>query len=641
MARPSIKFAGELGSQDAPVAAALVFDTSMRMDYKHENQTRLEVAREMGLWLLKQLPENSEVGVLDSRPGPGAFQVDRGAAVHRIEMLETAADSQPLTNVLDEALRLVATSELSRKEVYVFTDMAQAAWPTGMAARFEQRIGGLSDTGIYLIDVGVEEPVNTALGELKLSQEILANRSPLRIRTDVSHVGPPDKRTAELHLFQAGKGWEKRHQQEVDAQGERPQAVEFTVGALDVGTHQGYVKLVGQDGLACDDRRYFTVEVKPPWRVLVAAPEPATDTGRYLSDMLAPASFVKSGRARFDCSFLDQNELRKHPLNSYSAVCLVDPRPLVPAEWQELINYASDGHGVAVFLGPGATNAGPFNDDKAQELLPAKLISKLNAPDGVMYLAPDNLDHPILASFRGLQGTVPWETVAVFRYWQLGKLAAGVRVVVPYSSGRPAILEREVGAGRAVIVTTPLSVQPGRDPWNLMPYDGSGTAVILVNGIVSYLVGGADQQLNYLAGQPAVLQLDPDAEYRSYALSLLNQPEAMEVRLTPDLKRRALVIASTSIAGNYRVQAGGATSGVNRGFSVNIDPRSTAMERIDRERLAEALGPLEFQITRERDDLDERMNTGRVGRELFPLLVFVLAFILGVEHVVANRFYRQ
>lgn len=46
LARPSIKTAGALGSVEAPVAA-LVFDTSKRMEYRHQNRTRLEVAQEM------------------------------------------------------------------------------------------------------------------------------------------------------------------------------------------------------------------------------------------------------------------------------------------------------------------------------------------------------------------------------------------------------------------------------------------------------------------------------------------------------------------------------------------------------------------------------------------------------------------
>jgi hypothetical protein len=192
-----------------------------------------------------------------------------------------------------------------------------------------------------------------------------------------------------------------------------------------------------------------------------------------------------------------------------------------------------------------------------------------------------------------------------------------------------------------VTVTTPISVAPDGDRWNLLPNDESGTSLILIHGIVSHLVGSTEQKLNYVAGQTAVLELDPEAQFRSYALSILDNPDAVEVRITPDLKRHALVVASTDIPGNYRVRAGGISSGVDRGFSVNIDPRGTELARIDEEALAEVLAPLEFQVAREQNELDERVNSGRVGRELFPLLIVIVALALGAEHVVANRFYRR
>ena len=96
LARPSVQFGGTLGSQEAPVAAALVFDAAPRMEYLHKNQTRLQAAREMGLWLLAQLPQESEIAVLDTHLGSGTFQADRSAARHSIERLETVPNSQPL-----------------------------------------------------------------------------------------------------------------------------------------------------------------------------------------------------------------------------------------------------------------------------------------------------------------------------------------------------------------------------------------------------------------------------------------------------------------------------------------------------------------------------------------------------------------
>jgi len=35
------------------------------------------------------------------------------------------------------------------------------------------------------------------------------------------------------------------------------------------------------------------------------------------------------------------------------------------------------------------------------------------------------------------------------------------------------------------------------------------------------------------------------------------------------------------------------------------------------------------------------VSSARVGRELFPLLIVILAAVLGLELVVANRFYKE
>jgi hypothetical protein len=108
LARPSMKFGGAIGNREAPVAAALVFDAAPRMEYRHDNKTRLEECRELGLWLLSQLPEESEIGVLDTRIGSTpAFQADRGAARERIARLETVANSQSLPIAIEGAVRLL------------------------------------------------------------------------------------------------------------------------------------------------------------------------------------------------------------------------------------------------------------------------------------------------------------------------------------------------------------------------------------------------------------------------------------------------------------------------------------------------------------------------------------------------------
>ncbi len=635
LARPSVKLSGNWGSQEAPVAAALVFDTAPRMEYRHQNQTRIEAAAELGQWLLAQLPAYSEIAVLDTRGGPGAFQVDRGAARQRIERLEPVPNSRPLTEVVEEAARLVGTSELARREIYVFSDLARTAWPTETATTLQNRLAETPDVGLYVIDVGVADPQNYALGELYLSGDVLSRRSALVIRSELARMGPEGSRNVQLYLDDAVGNPVMRSEQDVAVAEGEAQAVEFRLGALDLGTHQGQVRIVGADGLEADNRRYFTVEVLRPWRVLIAAPKPAARHALYVSEALAPAVFRKQGQARFECQVVELGELSKQPLGDYAAVLLLDPSPLKPAEWQRLGDYVAEGHGLGIFLGRRATPVDSFNTKLAQQLLPGKLVRQARSPEGDNYLSPQNYQNPMLNAFRAMETGVPWDQFPVFRYWQLEDPKA---TVVNFADGRPALLERSLGRGRVVTMTTPLSDNPNQTPWNLLPVGDAWPFLVLVNQVTGYLVGSIDQQLNYVAGQPAVLQLEDQSQRRSY---LLTSPDGLKFPATPDMKRGVLVVTSTDQVGNYRVQSGGRDSGVDRGFSVNLAPGQTDLRRIAPEALAEVFGPHGYRVARTPQQLEVEQQKDRVGRELFPLLILLVAVALAMEHVVANKFYRK
>jgi hypothetical protein len=647
LARPSVKLSGSWGSQEAPVAAALVFDTAPRMDYRHENRTRLEAARELGSWLLAQFPADSQIAVLDTRPGPAAFQVDRGAAKHRIERLETAANSQPLVRALDEAVALLGRSDLARREIYLFGDLARAGWPRERAAALRSRLAAMPDVGVYVVDVGVDDPTNSSLGDLRLSAEVISSRTPLRLETEIAHRGLGGERTVEVQILARGTGEsqasqlvpQRRDGRTVALESGQVAPIEFQIRNLDVGTHQGWVEIVGQDGLPWDDRRFFTVEVTPAWRILVAAPNPADRYALFLTEMLAPTQLRRTGEARFECDVIDLGRLANTALERYGAVFLVDPTALEEDVWRRLGDYVSAGRGVAVFLGRNARSVESFNRPAAQELLAGKLLRQARRPDGSLYLAPRHLEHPILAAFRDLAESVPWQLAPVYRYWQLDEPAGGVHVVVPFSDGAPAILERPLGRGRAVTMTTPVSDDPNRQPWNLLPVE-SWPFFMLANEMASYLVGSKDRQLNYFAGQTVTLQLDPEKEFRTYVLAPLDS-DAPEVRLTPDLRRHMLTVTSTDDVGNYRVQAGGIASGVDLGFSVNLASAATELDRLSDEELAELFGPVPYRVARNRHQLEGDRTMQRVGRELFPLLIALLALTLGLEHVLSNRFYRE
>src|SRR5262249_17899968 len=158
------------------------------------------------------------------------------------------------------------------------------------------------------------------------------------------------------------------------------------------------------------------------WRVLIAAPRDAKrqpkDYAFFLSEALAPYDLRVRGEAAFECDIVSSDELTEKRLEDYSAICLVDPRPLAPETWQRLHSYVVAGGGLGIFLGRNAMPVAAFNAPIAQQLLPAPLVRQWKSAEGLS-LAPDSLEHPILSRFRSLGSSVAWGSFPVFRHWQL------------------------------------------------------------------------------------------------------------------------------------------------------------------------------------------------------------------------------
>jgi len=652
LARPSLQGSGWVGDQEAPVAVAMVFDTQPRMEYRHQNQTRLEAGRETALWLLPQFPRDSEVAVIDARYGSSVFAVDLGAARQRIEQLTTSAIGAPLSKSLEDALRLLKENSRERKEIYVFTDLARSAWSGAGSTALAKQLQSHPEVGWYVIDVGLDRPQNSGITALQLSSDAISRGVPLSIEAELAHLGPADQRTIELYLDDngpdnhstakngaSGEGKaEQRGEQTVAFGQDEPAHVNFRLGGLQRGLHQGFVKLAGADALSADDTRYFSVEVTDARKILLAAPAPAEDYTFLLREVLAPYELRLKKEAKFDCHVVTLDELPKEPLADYAAVCLVDPTPLADDAWQQLADCAAGGGGVAIFLGRNARPIEAFASPAAQKVLPGKLVRQWRAGDRDVYLAPEQLEHPLLAKFRPLESAIPWDAYPVYTHWQLGPLSEGAGVVIAFSNTLPALIEQPIGRGRVLTMTTPVS-DSASDPsgWNRLPTgDEPWPFVVLANEMMYYLSSGSHSKLNYLAGETAVIRLPADAHQSIFSLI---PPQGDPLRQAVDERQNAVVVSSTDLPGNYRLQAGG-DDGVRLGFSVNGSVETSSLERATPAELAQVFGDVPYRIARNQAEIIRDVNLGRVGRELYPLLMLLAVLALLAEQWLANRFYR-
>lgn len=639
---------GTAGAQEEPVAAALVIDSSPRMTYREGDASLLEEAVKMARQVLDDLPDDSDVAVLDSRLSGAWFRGGPAAAERDLGRLESTTTPAPLTQVLQSAVELVKTSSRPHKEVYVFSDMTAASWRSEnrSLARILQREPALQ---VYLIDVGVAQPKNAWLSDVALSSQSLSKSGTLTLRVDVGAVGQSASRTVELHLeepdptrpvIENGKVQlpvqKRRGRRSVKVKPGAAQAVSFEIGGLKtLGAYQGQIRLTGADALPVDDVRYFAFQTAPARKVLIAAG--AAASARYLTEALAPYQLRETGRAAFDCTVVPQTALASEKLEDFSAVCLLDPSPLTPDQWRRLTAYVRDGGAVAVCLGAHALgkNALPhpsFIDAAAREFLGCRLQVQKRAGDGAWFLAPRTLEHAVLADFRAIATTVPWRGFPIFKYWSVSGLAAGAAVAVPFDNGDPALLENSLGDGVVLVMTTPIS--DSSRTWNELPTgENAWPYFVLANAMFHYLVDRQGARMNYSAGETAVLNNRAGVDPERYQLF----PPQGDVREVIAHEGR-VTVRFTEYLGAYRLK-GHADGPVIRGFAVNLPALETSLERADGEHLDRVLGKERYAFLKDVKELKRTVGKARQGPELFPVLILLAALILSAEGLLANFFY--
>jgi len=654
LARPKLEWGGQFASEEAPVAAVLIFDTSPRMAYRHRNQTRLEVAQELGLWLLTQLPRDSDIAVLDSRNPASAFAVDRGSAKTQIQRLQLSAIADPVPRLLERAVTLLDSSDKAHREIYVFTDLTVAGWPSTQLGGVRDRLLKTKNVAFYLLDVGIEEPRETGIREVKLSEDVSIEGVPLEFQVECRRWGPAETRTVALYL-QDGNGLAsggndqlvKRAQASVSLPANGLGATTLRLAGLPSGVHQGYLQLEGDSPLPPNDRWYFTVQVRSSLPVLIAAPSPADRRAVYLSQALAPESLRRAGVARFQCDVIDLAELSRRDLTKYRAVFLLDPVFLPNQSWERLKTFVEQGGGVAFFLGRSLGNPDQWNVPPASVLIAGHVLVQARAPGGDVYVRPTGYDHPVLRPFKSLAGSVPWDLFPVYRYWVIDPLAENALVVLSYSDGRPCVVERVVGKGRVFTVTTPVSDLPESSPWNLLPMGQAWPFVILANQMAFYLSGTGDTRTNYLAGETVRVVMEDDRKQTGVLLDVppdvLNSPKGdttFPIRLSFQPDKRELLITATERIGHYRIRSGGQDEQFVFGFSVNCPGSLMELDRFSRGELSELFKNIPFQIAHDRSDLVRQLTAGRTGLDATPYVLILMVLVLALEQVVANRFYR-
>ena len=208
----------------------------------------------------------------------------------------------------------------------------------------------------------MDQPRNLRLGRLRLSSESIAVGQPLRIQTDLNSLNLESDVTVTVSLERADPTRPVIVDNEVllpeTVQRDRATlsispgasaALSFELRGLELGTHHGTVTTATADGLPVDDTRYFTLQVRPAWPVLLAYGTGAEP--RFVESAISPYEQQQRGQAAYLCDRITTGELTARELSDYAVVCLLDPDPMSLQHWNRLRDYAQQGGSVIVLLG--------------------------------------------------------------------------------------------------------------------------------------------------------------------------------------------------------------------------------------------------------------------------------------------------
>jgi len=280
---------------------------------------------------------------------------------------------------------------------------------------------------------------------------------------------------------------------------------------------------------------------------------------------------------------------------------------------------------------PGGLNPIAYNTPTAQILLPARLKASLK------FSTPATLDwtavaHPVVQRLEQLEAFAEFSTLEIRRYWSVEPVAESL-VVASYTneSQLPAILERPVGRGRCVLVTTALNSVD----WNDL--ERSWVYVAMADLYLQVLSRESADNRNFLIGQDLSLSFSPANNKRDF---LLRQPDFRQLPYSLPADASELRIKDLAVVGLYDLVPVMGNAEDRRVFTMNHTPEACDLTRLSSDELNGLLGANRYSVDRDLNSLERRLAVGRLGQEVYGLLVSLLILFFAAEQVTATWFYR-
>jgi hypothetical protein len=577
-ARPYAERATDLPvvSLDAQ-AAVIVLDDSASMQRRCGVATCFGRAKARALALARQFPSDAELAFLVASAGAppriGELESERARVVETIEATACSMRPADFTAAMRQAALILAGANRTHRRVYLFTDGQATGWEdgTGLApdSAFEVIIdevtGGAPLPNRAIVDARVEASAEAGPGGMAVTVDI----------ADYAKQGAPSLGvTLRVDGAAVAQGTV-----EIPAGGRARKRFLHAFAGESGGAHDLVVSIEA-DAFPLDDQRALHVELARTLRVLAINGDPRTIRNEDESFFFEAA--LRSGMPGAWVANKLADDVSPDGLSAYTVVALLNVAEPSPALAHALERFVAAGSGLFISVGDRVNTA--LWNQRMAKLLPQPLGLLRTAAAAPGQRAGETIDErpaerllpldrrtPLLGVFpEGSDGLLG---ARFFKYLLLEPVRDTARrdVILRFESGAPALVERELGKGRVLLLTTTVDRE-----WTDLPIRPG--FVPLLREIARYLVGATDDQAvaASLAGEPRLL---------SFAAGLqtleVQRPDGSVwvAKREPGSSPQSVGFPGTEQLGLYRVRGAGADGVLvaqpAQDFAVNLDPRES------------------------------------------------------------------
>ena len=618
----------------------LLLDGSLSMSAQSGSESRFDRARKQAREIV-QLSSASDtfnlcrIGnaaspVIIRRPAHDPADVLR--EIDRVPLLDDSGDIAGALRQVQELLHEVPPEQPT--EVYILSDFQATNWSGDTPAQESQLRQALKDLAtrsrLFLVDAGNGVPSNVALRALNTPDLVALSGRPFRVEVDIASFSA-DEETRSLEVLVDNV---VRASQPVTLPAWSEQKVTATLRIPDSGSSVVIEARIGPDAIASDNQIRRVVASRKSLDVLLVDGHPsdslAESASGFLKLALSPTPSAGSNPSALSSVFqptvCTSVELAEMDLSRYDGIVLCDVAGLGEAEMARLTAFVHDGGGLVVGLGNQTDREG-FERTLGAALLPVDLLEFADHASEPVLFETRDLDHPVLSPFRG-RSDAGLATAPVSRYARVQPRSEGNwRVILPFTTGDPAILERPLGRGRAVLVTTSLNDNWGH--WVLWP-----SYVPLVNRLLQHSLEGRLRSDPVPVGSPIREVFSQPVE----GTVLLPSAKSVDALVETTDPETALFWPDTGVAGTYQLSAGPPVN-QRKSFAVNPDPQESDPRSLSPESLKRGLlAGTAFEWVTDVRSISRETTSAASGPTTYarPLIWSVIA-LLFVEMLMAWR----